>query len=195
MARLPLRGIPYAFNYKELEAACEERAMGLLKPREDRRKTFLRARMRSECGWADVTIANVSSRGLMLQCVAPIERNSFIEVRYRNVCIVGRVVWVGGWRCGVRTQDVLDTDALLSPSPARPRAPGEERRTAPRFVDSRHCLDADRIAEGSKRFARAFEWTVMVMAAGAAGAFMAQSAWAVLDAPLSRAQTALASSR
>ena len=66
--------------------------MGSVKPREERRNIFLRARLRSEHGWADVTIGNVSSRGVMLHCTAPLQRNSFIEVRHRSVCIVGRVV-------------------------------------------------------------------------------------------------------
>jgi hypothetical protein len=167
--------------------------MGLLKPREERRKTFLRARMRSERGWADVTIANVSSRGLMLQCVAPVERNSFIEVRYCNVCIVGRVVWVGGWRCGVRTQDALDMAALLSQSPAQKRKPGVERRATARAQVAAPRGGIGEISDRSRRFARAFDWTIMVLAAGAAGAFMAQSAWVVLDASLQRARTALAS--
>jgi len=166
--------------------------MGLLKPREDRRKTFLRARMRSEHGWADVTIANVSSRGLMLQCVTTLDRNSFVEVRHRHVTIVGRIVWVGGTRCGLRTQDRIDLAELLSQAPAKPRQPGEERRTATRTAAFRRERPAGEIADASRRFARLFDWTIMVLAAGAAGAFMAQSAWRVLDAPLAMAGTAMA---
>ena len=166
--------------------------MGLLKPREDRRKTFLRARMRSDRGWSDVTIANVSSRGLMLQCVTTLDRNSFVEVRHRDVTIVGRIVWVGGTRCGLRTQDRIDLAGLLSQGPAKPRQPGEERRAAPRAPALHRKRPASETADASRRFARLFDWTIMVLAAGAAGAFMAQSAWSVLDAPLAMAGTAMA---
>jgi hypothetical protein len=168
--------------------------MGLLKPREERRKVFVRARMRGEHGWSDVTIGNVSSRGLMVDCGEPQRRNSFVEVRHRNVCIVGRIVWVGGSRCGVRTQDAIDLDELLSQAPPRRRCPNGDRRSVPRRPVTRPPSVAER-AEASRRFARVFDWTIMVAAAGAAGAFMAQTAWSVLDTPLAQVGTALAGQR
>jgi hypothetical protein len=167
--------------------------MGSLRPREERRKTVLRARLRTDLGWSDVTIGNVSSRGLMLQCMTPLQRNSFIEVRHRHVCIVGRIVWTHGVKCGVRTQDVVDIAGLLSHAPQKRRKAGEERRATPRRRPLRAPLpDAVETAAASRRFARAFDWTIMVIAAGAAGIFLAQSAWSVLDAPMTRATAALA---
>jgi hypothetical protein len=167
--------------------------MGSLKPREERRKTVLRARLRTDRGWSDVTIGNVSSRGLMLQCTAPLPRNSFIEVRHRHLCIVGRIVWTHGAKCGVRTQDAIDMAGLLSHAPQKRRAPGEERRATRRDRQLRaRPQDPAEIAAGSRRFARAFDWTIMVLAAGAAGAFMAQSAYAALAEPMTRVTTVLA---
>lgn len=165
--------------------------MGLLKPREERRKTLLRARMRTEHGWLDVTIGNVSSRGLLLQCVEPQPRNSFVEVRHRNVCIVGRIVWTHGAKCGVRTQDAVDIAGLLSPAPQKRRAPEEDRRRAPRSAPPSRPAVAE-TAEASRRFARLFDWTIVGLAAGVAGVFVALAAWSVLDVPLSEAVTALA---
>jgi hypothetical protein len=164
--------------------------MGPVKPREVRRTTFLRARIRTAHGWSDVTIGNVSSRGLMLQAGASLQRNCFIEIRHGNACIVGRIVWARGVKCGVRTQDAVDIAALLSRARAARATPGEERRAARRQPDARRRPAAADIAESSRRFARVFDWSIMVMAAVAAGAFMAQTAWAVLDAPLARAETA-----
>ena len=114
--------------------------MGPVKPREERRTTFLRARIRTEHGWSDVTIGNVSSRGLMLQAGASLQRNCFIEIRHGNACIVGRIVWARGVKCGVRTQDAVDIAALLSRAPAERATPGEERRAAPRQPEARRVL-------------------------------------------------------
>jgi hypothetical protein len=165
--------------------------MGSLKPREERRKTVLRARLRTDRGWSDVTIGNVSSRGLLIQCPSPLPRNSFIEVRHRNQCIVGRIVWTHGAKCGVRTQDIVDISGLLSQAPQKRRAPGEERRAAPRDQRRARPRAPEETAAASRRFARAFDWTIMVVAAGAAGAFMAEAAWAALGAPLAQVTTAL----
>lgn len=166
--------------------------MGSPKPREERRNTFLRARLRSEHGWSDVTIANVSSRGLMLQCVAPLQRNCFVEVRHRHITIVGRIVWVGGPKCGVRTQDVIDVAGLLSQRPRQQRKPGEERRAMPRTSTPRPRAAVAERVEASRRFARVFDWAIVMLAGGAAAAFMAQSAWAALSQPLAQVGTALA---
>ena len=165
--------------------------MGSVRPREERRNIFLRARLRSEHGWADVTIGNVSSRGLMLHCTAPLQRNSFIEVRHRSVCIVGRVVWASGAKCGVRTQDSVAVGELLPDGPPKRGKPGEERRAAARAPEVRRRPAAE-TAEASRRFARAFDWTIIVLAAGAAGAFMTKTAWSVLDSPLAQVQATLA---
>jgi hypothetical protein len=168
-------------------------SMGSLKPREERRKTVLRARLRTDRGWSDVTIGNVSSRGLMLQCMTPLPRNSFIEVRHRHLCIVGRIVWTHGVKCGVRTQDAVDIAGLLSQAPQKRRAPGEDRRATARDRQIRaRSPEPGEIAEQSRGIARVFDWTIMVLAAGAAGAFMAQSAYAALAAPMARVTTVLA---
>ena len=165
--------------------------MGLAKPREERRPTFLRARLRTEHGWSDVTIGNVSSRGLLLQCTVPLQRNCFVEVRHGEACIVGRIVWARGAKCGVRTQDRIDVAGLLSHAP-RKRAPaGTERRSATRPPEAPRRRAAAEIAESSRRFARTFDWTIMAFAAGAAGLFIVQTTWAVLDGPLARVETAL----
>lgn len=166
--------------------------MGRLKTREDRRKTFLRARMRTDRGWCDVTIGNVSSRGLLLHCIAPMERNSFIEVRHRHVCIVGRIVWVGGSHCGVRTQDIIEIEELLSQAPPQRRRAGTERRFTPRSIAPPPRATAEAVADDSRRIARLFDWSVMALAAGGAALFVAQSAWGALGAPLARVGTALA---
>jgi hypothetical protein len=129
----------------------------------------------------------------MLQCVAPLERNCFVEVRHGRASIVGRIVWTHGARCGLRTQDTVDVSGMLSQAPPKTRKPGEERRAMPRARELRGPVfsPTERLA-ASRRFARVFDWTLMMLAATAAGAFMAQSAWAALEAPMAQVNGALA---
>ncbi len=167
--------------------------MGLLKPREERKPVFVRARLRTDRGWSDVTIGNVSSRGLMLQCTSPLRRNDFIEVRYQHVCVIGRIVWVGGTRCGVRTQDKVDVAGLLSRGSAKRRKPGEDRRAVVRKVERPHRARAPAdTAESSRRMARLFDWAVVAIGGGAAAAFVAGIVYSALSAPLARIGVALA---
>jgi hypothetical protein len=163
--------------------------MSSLKPREERRKTFLRARLRSDAGWSDVTIGNVSSRGMLLHCASGLRRNAFIELRHRGACIVGRIVCSHGMKCGVRTQDAIDVPALLAQAPAKAARRGLERRASPPRAAPRSPAEA---AAASRRFARAFEWTIMVTAGVTGSGFVAQSAWAALHAPVAQVTMALA---
>src|SRR3569623_2056164 len=117
---------------KSFVVGCDNAPRSSLKPREERRNSLLHARLRSDAGWSDVTIGNVSSRGMMLHSASGLQRNAFVEVRHRGVCVVGRVVWSPGVKYGVRTQDVVDVPALLSPMPTKRPRPGEDRRRAPR---------------------------------------------------------------
>jgi len=163
--------------------------MSSLRPREERRKTFLRARLRSDAGWSDVTIGNVSSRGMLLHSASGLRRNAFIELRHRDACVVGRIVWSHGTTCGVRTQDAIDVPALLAQKPAKAARPGQERRASPRRAAPRSPAET---AAASRRFGRAFEWTIMVTAGVTGSGFVAQSAWAALHAPVAQITTALA---
>ena len=165
---------------------------GALKPREDRRPVSVRARLRTEAGWSDVTIGNVSSRGLLLRCVSPPPQRAYIEVRHQGVCIVGRIVWTCGGHCGVRTQDQIDVAGLLSPG-SRPSKPvANDRRAASRPVErSRQRTPAERAA-ASRRFARLFDFVAVALAVTSAAGITASIAFDAFSAPMSRAAEALA---
>lgn len=104
-----------------------------MKPREDRRKVMLSARMRSGASWHDACILNMSSRGLMLQTSARTERGAYLEVRRGPHVIVARVIWTGQQRVGLKAQDRLSVDAIVTEQ-AKTGGPETlvERRTAPR---------------------------------------------------------------
>jgi len=74
------------------------------KPREARRTVRLAALLRDANGWNSVTICNISSRGMMLECVTPIAKHTFVEIRCRNLVVAGQIRWSNGVRCGVRTR-------------------------------------------------------------------------------------------
>lgn len=168
--------------------------MGSHRAREERRTIFLKVRVRTDQGWRDVTIGNVSLHGLMLRGPSPPTKGEFIEVRHRSVCVIGRVVWSNGSCCGVRTQDIVDIDALLSQSPAQPRKPQIERRQAPRSRNQpppAHLLASQ--IESSKRFARIFDWSLVAAGGALAAATLASAASSAMDQPMDQVRTALQS--
>lgn len=95
--------------------------MSHLKPREPRRKILMDARMRIGATWRDVSVLNISSRGLLLRAPSPPTRGSYAEIRRGLHIILARVVWTDGNRFGVRTQDRLTIDDLIRNLP-----PGSE---------------------------------------------------------------------
>ena len=165
-----------------------------LKPREDRRPVTVPARLRSEAGWSDVTIGNVSSRGMMLRCVAPPPQRAYIEVRHQGVCIVGQIVWISGARCGVRTQDLVDVAGLLSQAGRRAPQPANDRRAGARPIEPPRLRSPEERAEASRRLARMFDFAVVAVAAAGIGTLAATLAFDAFSAPLGQVTRALAGS-
>lgn len=153
---------------------------------------MLEAQLRADDGWCAATIANISRRGVMIRCPSPPERPSVVEIRLRGLTIVGRVVWSLGSRCGVRTQDPIDVEALIADSgkPAK-RTSAEWRTVTPADAKGRAPVLAAQ-ADASRRSAGLLNWT-LVAAGGAVGAaLMANLAGSFFEAPLSQVSDALA---
>jgi hypothetical protein len=99
---------------------------------------MLAARMRDGATWSDANILNLSSRGLLLHAARPPARGTYIEVRRGGYVIIGRVIWAEANRFGVRAQDGLEIDSLISSGfplrqPANDVTDGiQERRMSPR---------------------------------------------------------------
>lgn len=161
-------------------------------PREERRTTFLKVRVRCESGWRDATIGNVSSRGLMLRGPSLPAKGGFVEIRHGLVSIIARVVWSQGYTCGVRTQDTVDIDMLLS-LPSAPRStPGVERRQAPRQVNK--AKSAAQRAEESRNIANVLDWAIVAAGGAVAAAAVSVAASASLQKPLQQVSVVLAPS-
>lgn len=168
--------------------------MGAKKPREERRSAYVRARLRTDEGWSDVTIGNVSSRGMMLRCTAPLPLRTFIEVRHQGEYIVGRIVWSHGLQCGVRTQDVVDIAGLLAQKQALAGQPSGDRRAAARGPKPVRTPSVAETADRSRRIARLFDFAVIAAGTISAAVLVAQLSGSVLGDPLADVKNALAGS-
>jgi hypothetical protein len=123
----------------------------------------------------------------MLRCVETPANGTFIEVRLHSICIVGRVIWSHGDRCGIRTQDKVHLALPPGRDIARSEAPDQERRTAPR----RQALSIAERADASRRISRTLDW-VAITFSGAVLAFLAAEAvHSILDASLAPVRTQL----
>lgn len=128
---------------------------GGLKPRENRIKVILPARMKDNRGWHDVRILNISSKGLMARSPAAPSRGSYLELRRGPHVIVARVVWSNGQQFGIESQsplvpgDIIDETADL-PTIGAGGCTRVDRRALPRSAERAH--------EESRWRARALEY-------------------------------------
>ena len=160
-----------------------------MKPREERQKVMVKARMRSGASWNDVCILNVSLHGLGVQSAATLERGTYVEICRGTQSIIARVAWSKGHRAGLRSQDAIFIKALINETLAPPqRLPVRagrpvERRRAPRTSEQRH--------ETSRFYARAMESACLAIAAGAVAMTAFGSVGQALASPLSQISAAL----
>ena len=82
--------------------------------REWRRSVLVKARIKSSDGWRDVSILNVSSRGLMIYSACCSNPGSEVELRGGDQVIRARVVWRKGGRVGLRSDSVLPIIDIIS---------------------------------------------------------------------------------
>lgn len=141
--------------------------------------------------WHDVSVRNVSSRGMLLQSPAAPARGTYLEIYRGRHIIVARAAWQSGASFGVQTQDRVDVEGLIQEpdvsganfTAAIKENKAFERRRAERTVVQR--------AERSRSVAAMMEFLSLV----AFGVSTAIAAFALvgssLAAPLERVKTAL----
>jgi hypothetical protein len=153
------------------------------KPRELRRRVVVPARLRHGASWSDACILNISSRGLMIHSGRPIAQGAEVEIHRGDYAIVARVVWRDGGRAGLRAEDRVPVEEIMSLGQSEVlqlAAAGVDRRKHPRPE------------ERSRLRGRAIEFAgVAVIAASLAGAglTMVEAAFA---RPLAMVSAALA---
>ena len=153
--------------------------------------------MRTDAGWIDATVRNVSVRGMQLHSPQPLRRNEFVEIARGQSRVVGRIVWSNEMVCGLKAQDAVDIDGLLSaPTSCRPAA-GEnarDRRTIERPSAPVHAPSFETRAQSARLLGRAIEKTILVVAIACGGALAIGSAFEAMADPLEKVSTALAAS-
>jgi hypothetical protein len=143
------------------------------RPREPRIRVHVPARMCADGTWHDITILNISTRGLMARTNAVPQARSYIEIRRgANVTIVGKVVWQDDRHFGIRTQDRIGISMLSDDGSvtAAPHDPVVERRAEPRP----RKLDPAEAFERSRQRAALFQF-VALTGGGVVGAFVLAS--------------------
>ncbi len=144
-------------------------------------------------GWADLTICNLSSRGLMAKCADPPPRGTFVEVRRGTVSVIGQVRWVYGGRLGIRAQEPIDISGLLCDAPTGRGIGSHERRADPRVHhhDHRTALN-EALEEHSRRWSRLFDWMIVAAVGAISAGVLVGQVYSTLSAPLAQASAALA---
>jgi len=72
------------------------------------------ARLRTDTQWSDACILNISSRGMMIQSARAGPEGSRVELRRDDHVIVARVVWRSGSRFGLRSDERLPIEQIVS---------------------------------------------------------------------------------
>ena len=162
------------------------------RPRGTRTGVVVRCRMKTDAGWTDATIHNVSDRGLMASTDAPPKAASYVDIRRGTLVIVGRVVWVRGRRFGVRTQDRIKASDLVN-EPVVQQRPSVDRSSDDRRGPSRSEMDRRiaRRSEASSRFASWFQIVAVTLVGCGLAAFLAVEAYRTLARPFARVAHAL----
>ena len=161
-------------------------SVGNLKPREERRRTVLPARMRNGAGWSDACILNISSRGLLIYSKCALQPGSSVELRRGGQLVFARVVWRNNHRIGLCSEDPIPVEDIISSETAAAAIPAFTAG-AIQFDRRKRPRDPDR----SRYRSRAIEFLSLVLIgmtlAGTAAVYVQQT----LSKPLAAASRAL----
>jgi hypothetical protein len=157
-----------------------------MKPREERQKVMIKARMLSGAAWHDICILNCSLHGLGIQSAEAPQRGTYVEIRRGRQTIIAHVAWSKGHRAGLRSQDPIFIAALVAGNDSAPAASNRdftERRHQPR--PSVQALSDSRLAGRAMEFAC---FAIIAVAVGMAGLTAVSQA---LARPMQEVQAAL----
>jgi hypothetical protein len=140
--------------------------------------------MRSQSGWSDACILNVSSRGLLVYSQGAAELGSFVEVRRGGQLVVARVVWRNNQRIGLCSLDPIHVEDIVSAAAGPVAVTVSKPITVERRV-------VPRDAERSRIHGRAIEFVAVVAIASAMAGAGALSLRDALAVPLTSVNRAL----
>lgn len=88
--------------------------MSASKPRvEERVSARMRAPMRDSIGERDISILDVSSRGLLATAQQPPRRGEFIELQIGRTWLAGHIRWVAGQKFGLALQERINVTNVV----------------------------------------------------------------------------------
>lgn len=88
---------------------------------ETRMTSMLRAKMRDVHGNRDVRVGDISPTGMLVACDRPPQRGEIVDIDVGGHYVVGEVRWSNSRRCGLRSRDRIDVNAIFSGKPPRIR--------------------------------------------------------------------------
>jgi hypothetical protein len=131
--------------------------------------------MQSDGPFVDVSVRDISSRGMRIEAPNPPRVGSYVEL-FGTVTAVGRVVWKDEQSFGISTRDRVNVPLILG----RPEGRPETAEPKARIAQPRPVAEA---AEGSRRLGRAIDFVLIAIAAVALGGLFALLAYGVLSRP------------
>lgn len=163
------------------------------RPREERIRVLIPSRMRCGADWMDIRIHNLSSRGLMAACDATPSAGSYVEVRRGSQAIIGRVVWSKEGFFGLRSQDRIAIQSIISEPRLAGRPDFGADRPAERRSDGRLAAEAQlaRRLERNRSWGSAFQFAIVALVGIAGALFAAQQVYGLLSQSTSRIEQAL----
>lgn len=158
--------------------------------REQRRPVRLTVRFKTDNGWSDAQIRNISSSGMMAVCESPPRRGTYVEFRRGDSIVIGRVMWTCDDRFGLKSQDRINLESLTAAVSQTPKEM-EERRKRDRVGEQLRVRrpSAEEMSARSAMVARAFQFVTIVVVVGATVLILADSAYDTISDPLASAET------
>lgn len=165
--------------------------MSFLKPREPRKSVSISVRVRSNFGWGDARVSNVSSRGMMIVSESAPPKGAYIEICRGPYSVVGRIVWANDHAFGIRSQDPIVFDHLFK-VPAQKRAQADERnsRIQEQIRKNRSPAPTENEAAHARR-ARIFDFIVITAIGVGFAIVVVDTAESFFSAPFKQASTTL----
>lgn len=164
------------------------------KCREARRQVLIPCRVKSQRGWGDACIHNISSRGMMIACDDALVPGEYVDLRRGRQVVIGRVIWRRDRFSGIRTQDLISADVLVNEPrlEGRPvQQAGDEDRRDPR-QRMKSEIEAARRMERSRAISSAMQFGALGLFGLVAAVTIALQVGHVLAAPAQQITQALA---
>jgi hypothetical protein len=98
---------------------------------------------------------------MMIETATPPERGTYIEICRGSLTVIGRVAWSHGKRFGLRAQDKIDVDALLTQAPQASKAAGRLHDKHERRKDLSRLGESPNSEARSRHIASALQYAAL----------------------------------